>query len=79
MSIENYFQLGIVYKDKKVISHRSLVKIFFNPLLRILFNRAIGSVVIDGRFIKYGFIKQKYPKYWTFKIDFKYDYIKRIK
>lgn len=27
-------KLGIVYKDGKIINHRSLIKVIFNPILR---------------------------------------------
>jgi len=35
------FQTGLVFKDGKVISHRSHRKIFLNPILRKLFGKAI--------------------------------------
>lgn len=30
------YKLGIVYKDRKVINHRSALKVFLNPFLRVL-------------------------------------------
>ena len=46
--------LGIIYKDGKVINHRSLLKIVLNPLLRLFGwqiatkfdNEQIGGIVI---------------------------------
>ncbi len=69
------FQTGLVFKDGKVISHRSYRKILFNPLLRILFGKAIGSIIVDDRFTGYKLINQTEPTTWTFKINFEYDYI----
>ena len=69
------FQTGLVFKDGKVISHRSYRKIFFNPILRRLFGKAIGSIITDNKFVGYKLIDQTEPRTWTFKIDFEYDYI----
>ena len=69
------FQTGLVFKDGKVIAHRSKRKIFLNPLLRRLFGKAIGSVISDNKFVEYKLINQTEPTTWTFKIDFEYDYI----
>ncbi len=41
------FQTGLVFKDGKVINHRTLTKIFLNPILRFLFGKAIGSKIIN--------------------------------
>lgn len=71
------FQTGLVFKDNKVISHRSILKIFLNPLLRRFFGIAIGSVIDNNSFVRYKIIKQSEPKTFTFKINFKYDYIKK--
>ena len=30
----NKLDLGVLYKDGKVVNHRSLVKVLFNPILR---------------------------------------------
>jgi len=46
--------LGIIYKDGKIINHRSLLKIVFNPLLRLFGwqiatrfdNEQLGGVVL---------------------------------
>lgn len=71
-------QTGLVFKDGKVISHRSYRKILFNPLLRILFGKAIGSIITDEKFVGYKLIDQVEPRRWTFRIDFEYDYITPI-
>lgn len=69
--------LGIVYRDNKVINHRSLFKIVFNPILRRLFNVAIGSIVDEDK-ITYSLIKQKPLKHssWNYTWD---DNMKLIK
>jgi len=69
------FQTGLVFKDGKVISHRSYRKIIFNPILRRLFGKAISSKISDNKFVGYKLINQTEPTTWTFKIDFDYDYI----
>lgn len=69
-------KLGIVYKNGKVINHRSLVKVILNPVLR-RFNCYIGSV-FEGNDIK-GIKLQKGQKtnkiVWSFRYDTEYDYI----
>jgi len=67
----------IYFKDGKPISHRSAIKILFNPLLRRLFGIAIASEIDNNQFKRYKIIKQSEPKEWSFKIPFDYDY--RIK
>lgn len=74
-NIKEYFQLGIVKKDGKVISHRNLIKIFINPLLRRLFKKAIASIIEDDKVIGYKLVSQEYPITWCFKINFDYDEI----
>jgi len=69
------FQTGLVFKDGKVISHRSHRKIFLNPILRKLFGKAIGSIISDNKFVEYKLINQTEPSGWSFRIDFEYDYI----
>ena len=71
-------QTGLVFKDGKIISHRSYRKIFLNPILRTFFGKAIGSIIADEKFIGYKLINQKEPTGWSFKIDFDYDYIRQI-
>jgi len=75
MNIKETFQLGVVIKDDRAISHRSLLKILVNPFLRRFFGIAIGSIVDDKEFKRYSVIKQKQPTSFSFKIDFEYDYI----
>lgn len=74
--LSKIFQLGLVYKDGKVINHRSLIKILLNPILRTLFEKAIGSIVEDNKFIKYRIINQTEPKGFSFRYNGDYDYIK---
>lgn len=72
-------QTGLVYKDGEIIAHRSYRKIFFNPLLRRLFGKAIGSIIVDRKFTGYKIIDQTEPRSWTVRIDFEYDYIEPTK
>jgi hypothetical protein len=37
------FKLGILYKDKKIVNHRSLLKVLVNPILRY-FGYCIGTI-----------------------------------
>lgn len=37
------FKLGILYKDKKIVNHRSLLKVLINPILRY-FGYCIGTL-----------------------------------
>lgn len=71
----NLLQTGLYFKNNKPISHRSVIKIFLNPILRRLFGRALGSVIEDNKFKKYKIIKQTEPKEFTFKVNFEYDYV----
>lgn len=41
-------KLGILYKDDKVVNHRSLLKVLINPILRY-FGYYIGSVCEDNQ------------------------------
>jgi len=71
------FQTGLVFKDGKVISHRSLIKIFLNPILRMVFGKAIGSIISNNKFVEYKLINQTEPITWSFRINFEYDYIRK--
>jgi len=69
--------MGYLYiKDEKIISHRTILKIILNPLLRRFFGFAIGSEIDDKKkkFLRYKIIRQKEPKTWSFKPNFEYDY-----
>ena len=69
------FDVGIFVKNNKPISHRTLLKIFFNPFLRKYFGIAIGSCVENFKFQKYSIIRQKSNTLdFHFKVDFDYDY-----
>jgi hypothetical protein len=45
-------KLGILYKKNKIINHRTLRKIFFNPILEIV-GYQISSKFQDKKFIGY--------------------------
>ena len=32
--MSNRLNLGVVYKDEKIVNHRSIIKVFLNPFLR---------------------------------------------
>ena len=70
------FQVGLVFKDGKVIAHRSYCKIFLNPLLRRWFGKTIGSVIEDEKFVGYKIIDQCEPISWSFSVNFEHDCIK---
>lgn len=40
--------LGILYKDGVIVNHRSILKVFFNPILRY-FGVFIGTEYKDGK------------------------------
>jgi hypothetical protein len=64
--------LGIVYKDGNIINHRSLVKVFLNPILR-LFGFQIVSRVLNNIITDIGIehcYKTKIPK-WYLRYDTK--------
>ena len=74
-------KLGIVYKDNKIINHRSLLKVLLNPFLRRI-GLYIGTLYIDGQLkgirLNRGI---RTPKIiWSFNYNVDYDYIvkKRI-
>lgn len=72
----NFLKLGILYKDEKIVNHRSLSKVLLNPILRY-FGYYIGSIFIDKKFIKYKICrceKSKTIKYTLITND--YDFIK---
>ena len=43
-------KLGILYKNGKIVNHRSLLKVVLNPVLRY-FGYYIGSICIDNEII----------------------------
>ncbi len=68
--------LGIVYKDGKIINHRSLLKIIFNPILRY-FGWCIGSLFDENNnFIRLTIFKctPNNKIFWE-KYDCDYDYL----
>lgn len=67
--------LGIFVKDNKVISHRSILKIFLNPFLRRYFGIAISSIVKDFKFRRYTISKQSTNSViFHITVNFEYDY-----
>ena len=64
----NKYELGIVYKDRKVINHRSALKVFLNPFLRI-FGFQIGTY-FDNKRLK-GIRLMKCPS--QIRLTFSYD------
>jgi len=74
-------KLGIVYKDNKIINHRSLLKVLLNPFLRCI-GLYIGTLYMDGQLKGIRLNRgTKTPKIiWSFNYDVDYDYIikKRI-
>ena len=61
-------KLGILYKDGKIVNHRSLLKVLVNPVLRY-FGYHIGSICKENK-IK-GIKLQKCRKVNKIKWDFK--------
>ena len=74
------FKLGVVIKNTKIVNHRSLIKVFLNPILRF-FGVCIATSYIDGILGYPLFMKcdtlRKIP---SFNYGINYDYIikKRI-
>ena len=66
--------LGIVYKDNKIVNHRSLLKVTLNPSLRII-GFCIATDYNPDRLGKPVFIKQKRqnPSVQLFKNSWVYD------
>lgn len=69
-------KLGIVYKDNKIINHRSLLKVLLNPFLRCM-GLYIGTPYIDGQLKGIRVAKcERTPKIiWSFKYDVEHDHI----
>ena len=59
------FNLGIIWKDGKIINHRSLLKVLCNPIFRF-FGWQIISIFADNK-IKINLMKTKpLPLKWSF-------------
>lgn len=68
-------KLGIVYKDNKVINHRSLFKVLFNPIFRY-FGFCFSTVVENNQLGNYQIIRCGKAKVeWDFKYHNDYDRI----
>lgn len=67
-------KLGIVYKDNKIINHRSFIKVIFNPILRY-FGYQLGTLFINGELknTKIGKCDKQKIKWEKYTTD--YDYI----
>jgi hypothetical protein len=48
--------LGILYKNGKIVNHRTILKIVLNPILKC-FGLYIGSRFIDNKFKYYKLVK----------------------
>jgi len=61
-------KLGILYKEGKIVNHRSLLKVLINPILR-KYGYYIGTICIDNKLKGCRlFIGQKATKIrWDFK------------
>jgi len=74
-------KLGIIYKDNKIINHRSLLKVLLNPFLRCV-GLYIGTIYDNGKLkgIRLNKGVKTSKIIWSFKYDVEYDYIikKRI-
>jgi hypothetical protein len=77
----NKLKLGILYKDKKIVNHRSLLKVLFNPILRY-FGYCIATKLINNKLGSILIIKQEKVKNikWNFNNHNDFDIIikKRI-
>ena len=69
-------KLGIVYKEDKIINHRSLLKVLLNPFLRCV-GLQIGTWYDNGQLKGPKLVRcNKTPKIiWSFKYDVEHDYI----
>ena len=68
----NKMALGLVYRNGRVVNHRSLLKIMVNPWLRLL-GREIGSVVVEEK-VKNLVWKKCEKQKLQFDFNFKGDY-----
>lgn len=61
-------KLGILYKNGKIVNHRSLLKVVLNPILRY-FGYYIGSICIDNEIIglKLGICEKSVKNHMEFK------------
>lgn len=72
----NKLDLGILYKDGKIVNHRSLIKVIFNPLLRY-FGYQIGTILNDNGTLglpKINKCKKSYKIIWSLEYN-EYDTI----
>jgi hypothetical protein len=74
-------KLGILYKDGKIVNHRSLIKVLLNPIFRKL-GFQIGSICINNEIkgIKIDKCKKANEIKWDFNSYNEYDILikKRI-
>jgi len=69
--------LGILYKDNKIINHRSLFKVLMNPICRY-FGFCFGTIYKNNKLFGYKIIKQKRTKIkWDFSNHNQFDYIEK--
>jgi hypothetical protein len=71
-------KLGIVYKDNKIINHRSLLKVLLNPFLRYI-GLYIGTKCKDNTLkgIKLNKCVRTQKIIWSFIYNVEYDYIQK--
>jgi hypothetical protein len=67
-------KLGVIYKDGKIINHRSLLKVIFNPIFRY-FGFCIGTNCKNNKLKGLEIIKNERKKIKWEKYDSDYDYI----
>jgi len=72
----NKLTIGILYKDNKIVNHRSLIKVLLNPVFRY-FGFQIGSVCRNNMVV--GIKLQRCPRSRRIHYDFnsynEYDFI----
>lgn len=70
--------LGIIYKNGKIINHRSLIKVVFNPIFRFFGYQLVSVVKDHTEIIKIEFVRCKRTKNikWLAYKNVNYDYIK---
>jgi len=71
-------KLGVLYKNSKIVNHRSLLKVILNPIFRY-FGLCIGSKFNNNnQFIKYQIFRCKRVRYIKYTLETN-DYDKIVK
>jgi hypothetical protein len=50
--MKDLLKLGIIYKDEKMVNHRSLLKVLFNPFLRMIGIQIVSAFNENGVLFK---------------------------